>query len=395
MSGYNLDIKDYTYELPDERIAKYPLENRSQSKLLYYNSGVIKHETFSELNDIISDSTQFVFNNTKVLPARMRFEKETGAQIEIFLTDPIAPQTDFQLAINAKSPVIWKCIVGNSKRWKDGQVLSAAWNGSNVTARWVKRQELLVEIQWDEDISFIDLLKQGGEMPLPPYMNRRAEEDDKERYQTVYAKKQGAVAAPTAGLHFNDQMVDELKRKGKTTEVTLHVSAGTFRPIMDSDVLNHEMHREFIQVNRSAIEQLMENEDILSVGTTSLRTLESLYWYGVRLLSGETDFFIPKLYPYQNVDRPSRKKSLKAVLDFMDDNGLATISGETEIFIIPGYTFMVAKKLITNFHLPGSTLILLVAAFVGDDWQRIYESALENGYRFLSYGDSSLLIPKS
>ncbi len=387
----NIQLSEFQYDLPEESIAKFPLKNRSESKLLIYNQA-ITHSRFFDIRKHLPEDATIVFNNTRVIPARLYMQKETGSNIEVFLTEPVAPHKDFAMASQAKSPVTWKCIVGNKRKWKNGQVISTKIKGTEVLASWENREEDLVMLTWDSG-SFHDMIEQAGNMPLPPYMNRRAVESDKDRYQTVYGKKDGAVAAPTAGLHFTPEVLSDLGRDHTLTEVTLHVSAGTFKPVSAGNVVDHDMHREFIQIKKSTVEELLRAQTLVLTGTTTLRTLESLYWYGVKVLRGSTQFIIEKLYPYQNhKDLPLREESLEAILNHMDISGMEELTGSTEIFIIPGYKFRMTDALITNFHLPGSTLILLVAALVGDHWKNIYREALNRDYRFLSYGDSSLLF---
>lgn len=395
-----IDLSEYEYTLPDEKIAKYPLAKRDASKLLHYRGGQISHLNFSDIPDLLPADTLLVYNDTKVIPARLIFQRETGARIEIFLLQPISPTTVIPEIMLAKHPVIWETMIGNAKKWKDGEILKGLipFNDSTITlqARLIDRETRKVEFCWDNaEVAFVDVVEASGEVPLPPYLNRKAVEDDKSRYQTVYSEKEGAVAAPTAGLHFTAEIFERLQAKGiKEAQVTLHVSAGTFQPIKASRVAEHPMHSEQIHVNREAIEQICSHlGQVVTVGTTSVRTLESLYWYGVRLLEGKReDLRIEKLFPYEKRESlPTAKESYEAILGFMNKKSLETIMGTTEIFIFPGYEFKVVKGLITNFHQPGSTLILLIATILGDDWKRVYAEALANDYRFLSYGDSSLL----
>ncbi len=397
-----IKLTDYLYELPQEKIAQVPLEDRSASKLLVYKKGKINHTRFNTLADYIPENSLLFFNDTKVIPARLHFRKETGAHIEIFLLNPESPVTDIALAMQESSGCIWKCMVGNFKKWKDGQALTAQITFAGVAVRVTviieNRNEQTIQFTWNNaQAKFVDIIEAFGKVPLPPYINRAAKEADKLRYQTVYSKNNGAVAAPTAGLHFTNEVMATLKNKGcKYEYITLHVGAGTFQPIKEDNILNHPMHREQISVSINNINSLIHNENIIATGTTSMRILESLYWFGVAILkSGESELQISKLSPYQyeDFDLPTKVSAFKAIKLFMDKNQLHKISGYTEIMIFPGYKFRVCDGLITNFHMPGSTLILLIAAFIGEDWQKIYKEALDTNYRFLSYGDSSLLLP--
>ncbi|WP_035454847.1 S-adenosylmethionine:tRNA ribosyltransferase-isomerase [Algoriphagus terrigena] len=395
-----IDLRDYEYTLPDERIAKFPLEKRDSSQVLHYQKGEIRHFHFYDIPDLLPSDTLLVYNDTKVIPARLIFQRETGAKIEIFLLAPTAPTTVIPEIMLAKHPVTWETMIGNAKKWKDGEVLqgkvSVADGEVVLSAKLMDRELKQVEFSWnDADVAFVDLVEASGEIPLPPYLNRKPEAEDRDRYQTVYSKKEGAVAAPTAGLHFTAEVFDQLRKKGiREAQVTLHVSAGTFQPIKVDNVLEHPMHSEQIQINRKTIIQLLENSGtMVAVGTTSVRTLESLYWFGVKLIEGKgEDFFISKLFAYEKRETtPSRTESLQAILDWIDSCQKESILGQTEIFIFPGYTFRMIEGLITNFHQPGSTLVLLIATILGEDWKKVYGEALEKDYRFLSYGDSSLL----
>ncbi|WP_425639652.1 S-adenosylmethionine:tRNA ribosyltransferase-isomerase [Algoriphagus yeomjeoni] len=395
-----IDLKAYEYTLPEEKIAKFPLSRRDSSKLLHYRNGQISHLNFSNLPELLPAETLLVYNDTKVIPARLIFQRETGARIEIFLLQPLAPTTVIPEIMLAKHPVIWETMIGNAKKWKDNEVLKGQipFQSGTITlqAKLIDRETRKVEFSWDNaDLAFVDVVEASGEVPLPPYLNRKPIEEDKSRYQTVYSEKEGAVAAPTAGLHFTPEIFQQLKSKGiKEAQVTLHVSAGTFQPIKATQVTEHPMHSEQIHVNRETVEKILLNlGNVVTVGTTSVRTLESLYWYGVKLIEGKgEELKIQKLFPYENRDGlPSPQKSFEAILALMEEKGFQTIMGSTEIFIFPGYKFKIVKGLITNFHQPGSTLILLIATILGDEWKRVYTEALTNNYRFLSYGDSSLL----
>jgi S-adenosylmethionine:tRNA ribosyltransferase-isomerase len=395
-----IDLTDYEYTLPEEKIAKFPLAKRDSSKLLHYKDGEIAHLNFTDLPVLLPADTLLVYNDTKVIPARLIFQRETGARIEVFLLQPIAPTTVIPEIMLAKHPVVWETMIGNSKKWKDGEVLKGIIPFKNesiiLQAKLIDRENRKVEFSWDNaEVAFVDVVEASGEVPLPPYLNRKPNEEDKSRYQTVYSAKEGAVAAPTAGLHFTPAIFERLRAKGiKEAQVTLHVSAGTFQPIKASQVTDHPMHSEQIHVNRDTISLIYSRlGNVVTVGTTSVRTLESLYWYGVKLIEGKgEELKIEKLFPYNDRNTlPSAEESYAAILEFMDKNNLETIMGTTEIFIFPGYEYKIVKGLITNFHQPGSTLILLIATILGDDWKRVYTEALENEYRFLSYGDSSLL----
>jgi len=408
MPAPKINLANYTYTLPDERIAKFPLTQRDHSKLLVYKQDTIAEKQFFNLPELLPAETLLVFNDTKVIPARIFFRRSSGALIEIFLLEPVLPSPVVAVAMGATKSAVWKCMVGNLKRWKEDEVLqrniTAAESNAdklNLQAKWHNKEKMLVEFLWNEaQISFLEVLNAVGKIPIPPYLNREANEDDSTQYQTVYAKNEGAVAAPTAGLHFTDDVLQQLSAKGIKQEfITLHVSAGTFQPVKNKeDVQQHSMHSEQIIFTKSNIETLLKHiGNIIPVGTTSMRSLESLYWYGVKLLSGiNTHFSIVKLVAYENEAKNIEvKDALLAVLRYMQQHNLTHIEGATEILIMPGYQFKMCKGLITNFHQPDSTLILLIAAFIGEDWRKVYDYALENNFRFLSYGDSSLLLPKT
>ncbi|MFZ6012733.1 MAG: S-adenosylmethionine:tRNA ribosyltransferase-isomerase [Bacteroidota bacterium] len=400
-----LNINDFIYDLPAERIALYPLAERDQSKLLFYHSGKIEHTRFYTLADHLPENSFLFFNDTKVIPARLQFKKETGAEIEIFLLNPLQPSSLLVEAMHATTTCVWKCTIGNLKRWTPGNVLKKNAHGIMLSATLINRQEGIVKFDWitvqsspsTTSLSFAEIVRLSGETPLPPYLKREAEASDRERYQTIYSKYEGAVAAPTAGLHFTDKIFESLRHKGIRHDfLTLHVSAGTFQPIKTEDAHQHVMHEEQIIVSRQNLKNLlMADRFIVPVGTTSMRTLESLYWFGVKLLTERNaEFNITQYDPYRrHDDLPSKETSLRKVEDYMFQKQTDMLIGSTSIFIRPGYTFRVCQGLITNFHQPASTLILLVAAFTGNDWKKIYNEALHNDYRFLSYGDSSLLIP--
>ncbi len=395
-----IDLKAYEYTLPEDRIAKFPLKKRDDSKLLHYKNGEIQHLHFFNIVDLLPKDSLLVYNDTRVIPARLIFQRATGAKIEIFLLQPILPTTVIPEIMLSTLPVVWETMIGNAKKWKDGEILQGQlrYEGKEIilSAELMDREKRLVKFSWDNsEVTFVDVVEASGEVPLPPYLNRKPEESDKNRYQTVYSEKEGAVAAPTAGLHFTQEIFDHLAQKGiQKTQVTLHVSAGTFQPIKAKEVTDHPMHSEQIHVTAKAIESVIKHQGkIIAVGTTSIRTLESLYWYGVKLLEGKgEELKIEKLFPYETRSMlPSVKESFEAILKHMASESIDKIMGTTEIFIFPGYRYRVVSGLITNFHQPGSTLILLIATILGDDWKRVYQEALANDYRFLSYGDSSLL----
>ncbi|MFA0963469.1 S-adenosylmethionine:tRNA ribosyltransferase-isomerase [Roseivirga sp. BDSF3-8] len=398
----DIELIDYLFDLPDERVAKHPLEKRDESKLLTYAGGQITHQTFKNIGKHMPTDATLYFNNTRVIPARMYFQKSGGAIIEVFLLQPIAPSPVIAEVMTSRGECTWKCMIGRLKRWKQGQSLEADISTEKGTARLTAyledRESLIVKFTWNNPgIEFVDLVESAGSVPLPPYLNREPVAEDKQRYQTVYSRENGAVAAPTAGLHFTDEVISDLEQRGITKNfLTLHVGAGTFQPIKSEKVTEHPMHSEQIVIKRGNLESLLSGKPVIAVGTTSMRTLESLYWYGVMLLEDEdAPFNVPKLVAYQRAAEslPGLEEAMQAVLNRMEREETDHLIGHTEIFIVPGYTFRVCRGLITNFHLPGSTLILLVAAFIGEDWRKVYKEAMENGYRFLSYGDSSLLLP--
>ena len=436
-SPRHIRIADYNYPLPDERIAKYPLPERDSSKLLVYCHGEISHDTFRNLSAYLPKGALMVCNNTRVIHARLHFRKATGALIEVFLLEPYSP-ADYEQMFQTRGRCTWCCLVGNLKKWKEGVLtreftyndlpftISATRLGQHGTSQ-------LVEFTWQPNAplttlcstsgrsqgensqfpSFSDVIDAMGELPIPPYLNRDTEESDKTTYQTVYSKIKGSVAAPTAGLHFTPQVLQALADCGITREeLTLHVGAGTFRPVKSEEIAGHEMHTETIAVRRQTIEQLISHEACaIAVGTTSVRTLESLYYMGMKILHNpdiaEEQLHVSQWEPYENEEPvsmpsgvpawseelPSAVASLKALLDWMDRRSLDVLHSSTQIIIVPGYEYKIVKMLITNFHQPQSTLLLLVSAFVHGDWHRIYDYALANDFRFLSYGDSSLLIP--
>ncbi|WP_370089583.1 S-adenosylmethionine:tRNA ribosyltransferase-isomerase [Ekhidna sp.] len=384
----DLKLEDFLYELPDDRIAKHPPKNRADSKLLFYQKGDISHHEFKHIENLIPENSLLVFNDTKVIPARIIMHKESGARIEIFLLEPVLPSKVHEEVMNATKTCTWKCMIGNAKKWKPDTSLSIP----SISMEAIRTGQDEVTFKWGSDLTFSDLLTEIGKIPLPPYINREVEGADEDRYQTVYSRMKGAVAAPTAGLHFTNEIIEAITSKGiKTDFLTLHVSAGTFQPIKSEKISEHPMHNEQVWITRKNLENLLAAEKVIAVGTTSMRTLESLYWYGVKLTRGESAFFIDKSDPY-SLEAIDRKEALNAVLQEMEKTGVEKIGGQTEIFIYPGYDFKICDGLVTNYHLPGSTLILLVASFIGDDWKKVYQAALDSNYRFLSYGDSSLLL---
>jgi S-adenosylmethionine:tRNA ribosyltransferase-isomerase len=395
-------ISEYDYPLTDERIAKYPLPQRDHSKLLVYRDGNVSEDRFYNVGDYIAPKSLLVYNNTRVIPARMVFHKDTGARIEIFCLEPLTPK-DYQLALSATDGCTWKCMIGNLKKWKSGILTNGILHAERLSTNGNTHE---VRFTWDDtNMSFAQLLDSMGELPIPPYLNRPTEESDKTTYQTVYSRIKGSVAAPTAGLHFTEAVLDDLrKRKIKTTELTLHVGAGTFQPVKTEDANKHTMHTEIIAVPKQAIQDVKDNlGHIVAVGTTSMRTLESLYFIGEQLRNTETTAFpdadsiihVSQHEPYEKPHMLSTADSLQAILDYMAARNLSVLHAETQIMIRPGYTFHVVDQLITNFHQPKSTLLLLVSAFVGGDWHTIYDYALAHDFRFLSYGDSSILNHKS
>ncbi len=389
-------IKDFWYELPSERIALYPLPERDQSKLLVYKNGIIEHAQFTQLASFLPSKSTLFFNNTRVIPARLYFQKETGAVIELFLLNPVLPGTLIQQAMEARQSNRWVCTIGNLKRWPEGTILIKDTGKLTISASLIERETGIVEFTWTpSELSFAEIIAQTGLTPLPPYLKRQAEESDKLRYQTVYSNLDGAVAAPTAGLHFTDRILNNIKTQAHKVEfLTLHVSAGTFQPVKVEKVVDHSMHSEQVIVTYENLKELLVTNFTIAVGTTSMRTLESLYWYGIKLIyDPKASFEITQFDPYQLPSTISKLQAFDAIRNKIKNEGIDAITGETSIMIMPGYDFKVVDALITNFHQPGSTLMLLVAAFVGNDWKMIYEEALKNDYRFLSYGDSSLLFP--
>ena len=393
-----LSISDYNYPLPDERIAKYPLPQRDHSKLLIYKDGAVSEDRFFRVGDYIPAHSLLVYNNTRVIQARLVFHKPSGARIEIFCLEPLVPH-DYQLSLSSTEGCTWKCMIGNAKKFRDTSIdMPLQVAGGNVVLRATKGEQtgntFAVTFSWDGGLSFAEILDAVGELPIPPYLNRPTEERDKTTYQTVYSRIKGSVAAPTAGLHFTEAVLADLRQRGiKTTELTLHVGAGTFQPVKTEDANLHTMHTEIIAVPRQAIVDILANlGHIVAVGTTSMRTLESLYFLGCMLLRGDRSLHVPQFMPYEQEWTLSTEEALQALLAYLDETHQDTLHAETQIMIKPGYRFRVVEQLITNFHQPKSTLLLLVSAFVGEDWKKIYDYALAHDFRFLSYGDSSILF---
>ncbi|WP_439506814.1 S-adenosylmethionine:tRNA ribosyltransferase-isomerase [Sediminibacterium sp.] len=425
-----LHIEDFNYELPEEKIARYPLEQRDQSKLLIWDTedemavsgepfNPIRENIYANIADELPAGSLLVFNNTKVVEARLHFQKPTGGLIELFCLEPADHYGDITSAMLQKGKVQWKCLVGGAKKWKEGSVqlsvsapsgdgaagFSVSSSGAGLRVEAIKIETLpdcfLIEFSWEPaGLSFAEVLHLAGDIPLPPYLNRATEETDKERYQTIYAKHDGSVAAPTAGLHFTEQVFSKLSEKNiPKTYITLHVGAGTFKPVKAAQMKDHEMHAEFIDVSFEAIEQLLAHVEkgIIAVGTTSLRTLESLYWIGLKTIKNpaiaNADLQVTQWEPYENIPKEyTAKASLESLLQWMQRNKAERIITKTQIIIAPGYEFKIIRALVTNFHQPQSTLLLLISAIVGDNWKKIYQFALANEYRFLSYGDGSILF---
>jgi S-adenosylmethionine:tRNA ribosyltransferase-isomerase len=399
----HINIEDFTYDLPDDRIAKFPLEKRDESKLLIHDGLKTRTDQFKNLVTHLPENSHFVLNNTRVVHARLFFRKETGALIEVFCLEPHAPSTDIQLAFQSKGSVIWKCFVGNARRWKSGK-LSGNFRHDDTDIRlnveMISKPDDSFALKFDwqpETLTFAEVLEGAGKIPLPPYLNREAVASDLNQYQTVFAQYDGSVAAPTAGLHFTPGVLDSLRKKNITTGfLTLHVGAGTFRPVGENGIQNHKMHTEQVVIAKSFIEELLTRTgSIIAVGTTSVRTLESLYWFGVKLAQDNNAvFLINQFDPYQKALQMdlSVEKALQNVLDFMEKKGLQQLTGSTQLMIAPGYQYRVIQGMVTNFHQPRSTLLLLIAAWLGDNWKEIYTFALENDFRFLSYGDACLFL---
>lgn len=402
-----INIDAYRYDLPDERVAKYPLAQRDASKLLLYKKGNIEERIFTDIIDELPANSLLVFNNTRVIHARLHFTLPNGRRLEILCLDPLFP-LDYQQNLSSTKTVSWKCMVGGNRRWKSGEItmdISVDNQIVSLTAKRVERLEGTFEINfsWDnQSFSFGELLTKGGIIPLPPYLNRASEESDRDRYQTIYAQPEGSVAAPTAGLHFTPAVMQEMKEKGiQQNFVTLHVGAGTFKPVKTNRLGEHEMHRERIFVDFTFVEQLAQTlaskRAVIPVGTTSLRTLESLYWLGVRLVHDSSatieNVIIGQWEPYEQTQAlPSAKDAIHALLETMKQQKRIHLEAATQLLIAPGYKSQLVSGLITNFHQPASTLLLLVAALIGEEWKTVYDYAMQHDFRFLSYGDSSLLL---
>lgn len=424
MDTKHIKISDYNYDLPDERIAKFPIAQRDHSKLLVYKHGEVSDDVFHHLPTYLPQGALMIFNNTKVIQARLHFRKETGALIEVFLMEPAEP-TDYELMFQTTGHCSWLCMIGNLKKWKEGSLkrdfeikgnkltLSATMRRGDALGSEAQKMvakgggtNYWVDFDWDNDkVSFAEILEAVGELPIPPYLNRKTEESDKTTYQTVYSKIKGSVAAPTAGLHFTDAVLKDLDAHGiDREEVTLHVGAGTFKPVKSLEIEGHQMHTEYIVVHRRSLEKLIKHEcRVIAVGTTSVRTIESLYYMGVHLLkhpeANEEDLHVKQWNPYELsedgnlVDGITPMQAIQSIIDYLDRNGLEALHSSTQIIIAPGYQYKIVKMLVTNFHQPQSTLLLLVSAFLKGDWKKVYDYALSHDFRFLSYGDSSLLIP--
>lgn len=420
METKHIHISDYNYDLPDSRIAKFPVSPRDTSKLLIYRHGEISDDIFYNLPKYLPQKSLMVFNNTKVIQARMHFRKETGALIEVFLMEPAAP-TDYELMFQTRGECSWLCMVGNLKKWKEGSLVRTFdVAGSTINFKATMRRDIIdaksggtnywVDFAWDNpQVSFAEILDAVGELPIPPYLNRETQDSDKTTYQTVYSKIKGSVAAPTAGLHFTDKVLAAIDAAGvRREELTLHVGAGTFKPVKSEEIDGHTMHTEYVCVRRDTLQTLLDYDCCaIAVGTTSVRTLESLYYMGVKLEANpdaaEEDLHVCQWEPYEKadgtpvggnlVDGITPQKAISNIIAWLDKNNLKTLHSSTQIIIAPGYEYKIVKVLVTNFHQPQSTLLLLVSAFLKGDWHNVYDYALSHDFRFLSYGDSSILIP--
>lgn len=400
----HIRISDYDYPLSDERIAKFPLPERDSSKLLVYRHGEVSEDRFTSLPQYLKPGMLMVFNNTKVIQARLHFRKETGALIEVFCLEPYSP-ADYAQNFQQTETCSWLCMIGNLKKWKEGVLMKEMTVNGRDLILCAERGEAVgtshaVRFSWnDSTVTFSDILECMGELPIPPYLNRETQESDKKTYQTVYSKIKGSVAAPTAGLHFTERVLSALDNAGiEREELTLHVGAGTFKPVKSEEIEGHDMHTEYISVRRSTIEKLIaHNGEAVAVGTTSVRTLESLYYIGLKLEKNmelsEEGLHVNQWEPYEEASGLSAVRALQNIVDWLDRHGIETLHTSTQIIIAPGYKYHIVKAMVTNFHQPKSTLLLLVSAFVNGDWHRIYDYALSHDFRFLSYGDSSLLIP--
>ena len=417
MNTKHIRIKDYNYDLPDERIAKFPLPQRDKSKLLVYNHGEVSQDEFSNITRYLPQDALMVFNNTKVIQARLHFRKETGSLIEIFLLEPALP-ADYEQMFQTTDACSWYCMVGNLKKWKGGPLTTTVEIAGQPAAVQLTAERdmscetaLKIDFKWTGNkLSFAELLDKAGELPIPPYLNRNTQESDKTTYQTVYSKIKGSVAAPTAGLHFTQRVLADIDQHGiDREELTLHVGAGTFKPVKSTEIEGHNMHTEYVVVHRHTLENLLSHGcSAIAVGTTSVRTLESLYYMGVKLernpQAAEDELHVCQWEPYEqehnadglvivNGTAVTVERAFRDLLAYLDSNGLSALHSSTQIIIAPGFNYKIVKMLVTNFHQPQSTLLLLVSAFLKGDWHKVYDYALANNFRFLSYGDSSLLIP--
>ncbi len=408
MEAKDISIKQYDYPLPDSCIAKFPLAERDSSKLLIYNKGIVSEDVFASLPQHLPEGSLMVFNNTRVIQARLRFRKDTGASIEVFVLEPASP-SEYVESFASRGSCSWHCLVGNLKRWKEGKLSRTITIYGKETTLTATRGEAhgvahIVYFNWTGDCTWAEVLEAVGELPIPPYLGRETQESDKQTYQTVYSKEEGSVAAPTAGLHFTPAVLAKLGQRGiDCEEVTLHVGAGTFRPVKCEKIGNHEMHTEHIAVARQTIEKLRQHKgNAIAVGTTSVRTLESLYHMGIKakaLMDGGKDtgegheLHISQWEPYHTPSTPTAEEAMDMLLSYMDKHCIGVLHSSTQIIIAPGYRYRMVSMMLTNFHQPQSTLLLLVSAFVGNHWRTVYDYALAHGFRFLSYGDSSLLIP--
>jgi S-adenosylmethionine:tRNA ribosyltransferase-isomerase len=396
----HISVLEFTYELPEEKIALFPLSERDQSRLILWDKGEITEGIFSEIPDFIPEESLLVFNNTRVIHARLFFRRETGARIEIFCLEPHIP-SDYQLSFQETGMVEWKCLVGNAKKWKQGILEKKVIVGDEIlmlTARMIERSgnAFIIQFSWDKPVHFAEIIEYAGNIPIPPYLNREAEASDSQRYQTMYAKVDGSVAAPTAGLHFTDGVMARLlKRRVKSAELTLHVGAGTFQPVKSDTIADHQMHTETVVITREFVLDLLNRKGkVIAVGTTSVRSLESLYWLGAKLpqMAEDAAMHVYQWEPYHETSMVTLEQSLKNILHRMDQMQAGQLSFSTSIIIVPGYQFRIIDGMVTNFHQPQSTLLLLVGAFIGTDWRNVYEYALRNDFRFLSYGDSNLYL---
>ncbi|MGM9698610.1 MAG: S-adenosylmethionine:tRNA ribosyltransferase-isomerase [Prevotella sp.] len=400
----HIHISDYNYPLPDERIAKFPLAQRDHSKLLVYRHGDISEDSFFNLPSYLPQGALMIFNNTKVIQARLHFRKETGALIEVFLLEPALP-ADYEQMFQTRSSCEWHCLVGNLKKWKAvklNRTFDVAGHTVTLSSEYVEEERTCHRIRFtwnNEDVSFAEILDAAGELPIPPYLNRATQESDKTTYQTVYSKIKGSVAAPTAGLHFTENVLADIDLHGiERDELTLHVGAGTFKPVKSEEIEGHEMHTEYISVHRDTIRRLIAHDaKAIAVGTTSVRTLESLYFMGLKTMANpdisEEELHVNQWEPYETTSNVTPLESLLSLDAYLQRHNRSTLHSSTQIIIAPGYEYKIVKMLVTNFHQPQSTLLLLVSAFVKGDWRRIYDYALAHDFRFLSYGDSNLIIP--